>query len=332
MSASLQKEDAQRSAAQLGEEIRSLDESAAALGQAAADPEIDWETKARQASEQEGECSRQILAIAGQLSACRARTAEARRQRARRSAAATMALLLGCISLVPCPFSSRPRLRSARGLAGLVASAVCFSVAAQTPEIRARRGVRRLETGRRADHSAGDDAGGEVRGPAGDGERWFRVPRRLPGGFEERPALPGKGRPSKGRASPRLNSTGRSRRGSERPLREAQADPDGGSPGLFAGYPAGAGRCAAHESPALPGSRRTIQGVPTAALGDCCWSSPRWSGKARRNSPQSVGSWRTPACPRPSLPGALPRPPTRYRAPREEDRPARANSSASATR
>ena len=132
MSASLQKEGAQRSAAQLGEEIRSLDESAAALGQAAADPEIDWETKARQASEQEGECSRQILAIAGQLSACRARTAEARRQRARRSAAATMALLLGCISFALAFFYAPAAAFGAVGLAGLAASAVCFSMAAKT--------------------------------------------------------------------------------------------------------------------------------------------------------------------------------------------------------
>ncbi len=131
MSASLQKDNAQRSVAQLTDEIRSLEESTAALGEAVADPDIDWETKARQASEQEGECSRQILELAGRRSACTARSVEARSRCTRRVVAGTAALLLGCTSAVLAFFHPPAAVLFGAGLALLAASAACFSRAGQ---------------------------------------------------------------------------------------------------------------------------------------------------------------------------------------------------------
>jgi uncharacterized protein YhaN len=123
MSANIQKDNAQRSTARLKEEMEAIYNSVADLGPAA-DPGVDWETRARQASEQEGEYSRKILEVANLVAASRTRAAELAQLRMHSIAVGALLLVIGCMASVLAAVLNPSVAFLAAGAAFVVASGI----------------------------------------------------------------------------------------------------------------------------------------------------------------------------------------------------------------
>ena len=129
MSATFQKDNAQRAAARLSAELQAVESAVAALGSAAADADADWETRARQASEREGEYSRKILEVASKAAGLKALGAEHAAFRTRHAVAGIVALAAGVLLAALGFFQAPAAAFVGSGTAAFIASGVFFAQA-----------------------------------------------------------------------------------------------------------------------------------------------------------------------------------------------------------